>query len=88
VGGEEFAVLVSDAGAMVAMHCAERLRRSVAELNLGKCGPVTASFGVAALDGNMDLEAWFDQADTALYAAKRAGRNRCEQAVPLLEAAA
>ena len=88
LGGEEFAVLVTDATADIAMHCAERLRRSVAALDLGEYGPVTASFGIATLTYDMELDGWLEQADAALYAAKRAGRNRCETAAdPVKEAA-
>ncbi|WP_205481816.1 sensor domain-containing diguanylate cyclase [Sphingomonas arenae] len=88
MGGEEFAVLVSDATADMALHCAERLRRSVATLDLGKTGRITASFGVAQLRPGVDMDAWLEEADAALYAAKKAGRNRCEVAVSRLQVAA
>jgi len=40
------------------------------------------SFGVSAWDGRgeFDFSALFDRADTALYAAKNAGRNRVARA--------
>ena len=39
-------------------------------------GTVSASFGVARFRGNDSVETWVARADTALYAAKSAGRNR------------
>jgi PleD family two-component response regulator len=36
---------------------------------------VTASLGIAELDGHLPVEASLDRADQALYAAKAAGRN-------------
>jgi diguanylate cyclase (GGDEF)-like protein len=77
-GGEEFVVLLPDAGAAVARATAERLReaverqpRAVAEQDL----PVTASVGVA-VGSDVELTALLAEADRALYDAKRAGRNQ------------
>ena len=47
---------------------------------------VTASQGVAVCDGSEDPQSLIDRADAALYAAKRAGRDRivaAEQPVDL-----
>ena len=79
VGGEEFVVMLQGTDVAGARVCAERIR-----LNLEKARfdavpstrSVTASFGIAEhVDGETvwDLVA---RADRALYAAKRAGRNR------------
>jgi diguanylate cyclase (GGDEF)-like protein len=38
---------------------------------------LTASIGVATLEGNDSADELVARADTALYRAKRAGRNRC-----------
>jgi diguanylate cyclase (GGDEF)-like protein len=43
---------------------------------------VTASFGVAEYAGQSNTEQLVDAADSALYRAKRAGRDRVERAVP------
>jgi PleD family two-component response regulator len=54
---------------------AERLRRAVASAELPH-GPITISLGVAASDGSKGGWALVRRADTRLYRAKGAGRNR------------
>jgi diguanylate cyclase (GGDEF)-like protein len=81
-GGEEFAVLLPHTGGAAALAVAEKIRNAVARCRVeGETGPVrfTASFGVAALDGSdIDVDQLLKRADTALYAAKAAGRNNCQ----------
>lgn len=83
-GGEEFAVVLPEAGAAEAQAIAQRLCErvnatpfEVSSLSL----PVTASFGVCGaqhLEGTTSrvLDALVRAADHALYDSKRAGRNR------------
>jgi diguanylate cyclase (GGDEF)-like protein len=87
IGGEEFAALLPcalDEGAAVA----ERVREGFAASGL-VCddGPVdtTVSIGVAGGPAGTELEVLLAAADTALYQAKRGGRNRVVAAeeVPL-----
>lgn len=82
LGGEEFAILLPDTadGGLVA---AERYRETLASLDIpGHPGlNITASFGVANLTPGITVEQWLSMADTALYAAKRGGRNQCHVAV-------
>lgn len=77
-GGEEFAILLEDADADAAERIAERIRHKVKSLRFdGSTGPfgVTLSLGVARLvDSN--LACLVDEADRALYEAKRGGRDR------------
>jgi two-component system cell cycle response regulator len=79
-GGEEFVVAVPSTPHEGAMHLAERIRKSVAELEVVDSSrnrvQVTASFGVAQLVGHESLEQLVDRADRAMYGAKSAGRNR------------
>jgi len=79
-GGEEFVVLLPDAGQRRALDAAERLRAEVANTPVETdCGPlsITVSLGAATLVSSVDnLDALLKQADQALYAAKAAGRNR------------
>ena len=63
-----------------AVNAAERIREAVAAAELGTdrwaLGPVTISAGVASLVDETDGRGLFRAADSALLAAKRAGRNR------------
>jgi diguanylate cyclase (GGDEF)-like protein len=70
-GGDEFAALLPHTGLAYAHRMAERLRQAVAAADPED--PVTVSIGVAALDG--DLRGGLLQADSALYEAKKSGRN-------------
>ena len=81
-GGEEFVVLLPDAGPDVARATAERLRAAVEGQPSAVPGQdlrVTASFGVAC-GAQVELTVLLAEADRALYAAKQAGRNRVEVA--------
>lgn len=80
IGGEEFALLLPGAGRREAVDIAERIRASIAETMIDAGSgtvSVTTSFGVTEFDvASDDLEDALLSADTALYAAKDAGRNR------------
>jgi diguanylate cyclase (GGDEF)-like protein len=78
-GGEEFAVLLKNPTPGIAYEVGERVRRSVAQLDLHRMGVpgVSVSVGVAVADASDEpLDAIIDRADQALYRAKRAGRDR------------
>ena len=81
VGGEEFALLLPGADLDAAVQAAERLRRAIREATVITSGPtyrMTVSIGVVVLDPHEDLGGAMARADHALYAAKRAGRDRVE----------
>jgi len=90
-GGEEFIALLPYTDADDAKRMAERFRAAVAGLELphetsATAATVTLSVGVAAHspgDPTDSAEQLLRAADQALYAAKRAGRNRVHQAPPL-----
>ncbi len=82
VGGEEFAIVLDNARLEGAVRVAEALRLAIAEgpvaLPDGRVTALTASIGVAEWLKSEDIEALFNRADEALYAAKGMGRNRVE----------
>lgn len=79
-GGEEFMVLLPDVTREAAMQSAEKLRAKVAAQAIRATEVedtnVTISVGVSLFDGTNTLDAVMREADEALYAAKRGGRNR------------
>lgn len=79
-GGEEFAAFLPHANIAEAVALAELLRVSFANRRWDQEGfaqRVTVSCGVSLVkDGETTLEDSIDRADTALYAAKSAGRNQ------------
>ncbi len=81
-GGEEFSLLLPENDLAGARHAAERLRLRVAEAPIRTdrgLVSVTISLGVAEITPDCpNLKTLLDRVDTALYAAKNAGRNRVE----------
>jgi diguanylate cyclase (GGDEF)-like protein len=88
IGGEEFAVLLPSTDLPRASVVAERLRAIVASSVVEFDGSrirYTVSAGVACLlDGEGGIDLLLKRADQAMYAAKRAGRNRVERWRPEL----
>ena len=85
IGGEEFAALLPCA-LEEAVLVAERVREAFAASGIAcEEGPVdtTVSIGVAGGPAGTELEVLLAAADTALYQAKRSGRNRVEAAEEL-----
>jgi diguanylate cyclase len=81
IGGEEFSVILPDCPSEQSIEVAERLRIAVEtnefiisnEIKIN----ISISIGAATYPDNVDdLEDLIKQADTALYSAKRSGRNK------------
>ena len=81
-GGEEFLIVLPGCSPEVGVHRAEHFRRAIAytpiQTAFGQL-TVTCSLGVASHRNNALAEELIQQADEALYGAKRTGRN-CIQA--------
>jgi two-component system chemotaxis response regulator CheY len=85
MGGEEFVMVLTHISEGDIVPTIDRLREQFASLlfRFGeKSASVTCSFGIAGLCGKdcAEFSQLLRQADAALYAAKRAGRNRVELA--------
>ena len=81
VGGEEFGVVLGGHDIAAAMLRAERFRASLAEHPVALDSialTMTASIGIAEFDAALheDVDALYHAADSAVYRAKAAGRNR------------
>lgn len=84
-GGEEFVIILADTSHKGAIHVAERIRFNIIKLKIAheKSLPlqlVTLSLGIATSSDQPSgsYEDLLKNADTALYEAKRKGRNRVE----------
>lgn len=85
-GGEEFLIVLDGLDQAAAGVVAERVREAIASrpvLASGNSIGLTVSIGVATVeDAGYNLDGLIRQADTAVYQAKAAGRNRVVSARP------
>jgi diguanylate cyclase (GGDEF)-like protein len=85
-GGEEFVVALPNTDRTGGEVVAERLRRSIRELEVhyeGSSISVSVSVGLAELGRSESLHSLIDRADRAMYGAKAGGRNRTVSAESL-----
>ena len=76
IGGEELLLVLPGAGLAAGCDVAENVRGAI-ERSRPAGLQVTASLGVCtATDDQIEFSPMFDAADSALYQAKRSGRNR------------
>lgn len=79
-GGEEFLVLLPDTTLAEARDIAERIRLTVKRMRVdyqGQLISVTVSAGITEWQPGSSLDGLVTQADQAMYAAKKAGRDCC-----------
>jgi diguanylate cyclase (GGDEF)-like protein len=76
-GGEEFVIMIPEAAKDAAYSMSERLRKKFSKLKFENLPQITISLGIATypFDGKQP-EDLLKNADAAMYAAKRAGRNQ------------
>lgn len=76
IGGEEFAIILPETEMGGALQVAEKIRDAMTSLSELRC-PLTLSMGISLLQGTeIEVAEFVQQADLALYEAKRMGRNR------------
>ena len=75
-GGEEFIVLCPHTDLEGTKALAETLREKIEGCRFTKAGHKTASFGIAQYEGGIDERTLFSRVDSALYTAKKEGRNK------------
>jgi polar amino acid transport system substrate-binding protein len=78
-GGEEFLIVCPSTSLEGAFTLAENLRLAIMNSTKNKLPHQTASFGVAAIKDGDSIDDLVNRADSALYHAKGAGRNRVAQ---------
>ncbi|SFM01865.1 diguanylate cyclase (GGDEF) domain-containing protein [Desulfomicrobium norvegicum] len=76
IGGEEFAVLSPETDRESALLLAEKIRSSVKKEFSKDKSKITISIGVSVYMGGISHYDYYNQADKALYEAKRTGRNK------------
>ncbi|GEM_PF-4063987 len=81
VGGEEFAIIVSNPDFNEVLLFAEKLRREVEEHNFCNNFKITISLGVTKIIESDTVDTLIKRVDEALYNAKNMGRNRVESLI-------
>jgi len=78
-GGEEFIILLPNTTIIDAAHLSNNICNRIAELEISieqHSITLTVSIGISQYDAPQDLESFIHNADTALYSAKRTGKDR------------
>ncbi|MCK5516086.1 MAG: diguanylate cyclase [Desulfobulbaceae bacterium] len=74
-GGEEFLIIISESDLENGFNLADKLRRKVEDYIFPSIGRITISCGVAQYEAGETTSGLISRADTALYEAKKSGRN-------------
>ncbi|AZC23663.1 sensor domain-containing diguanylate cyclase [Pseudomonas sessilinigenes] len=82
LGGEEFMLLCPDTSGRQALVLAEELWQGLRGLPIDPVGTVTASFGIASWHEGEGADGLLLRADSGVYAAKQAGRDRVQPELP------
>lgn len=77
IGGDEFAIVLSQTSLEQGKIFAERIRSSIREISIDELlEPITMSLGITELKDNESFDSFFKRVDMALYKAKNSGRNK------------
>ncbi|MFC0676578.1 diguanylate cyclase domain-containing protein [Lysobacter korlensis] len=85
-GGEEFVLLLPGIDTTALASLCDTLRARVADMVEVDGRPITVSIGAAELGARESVSEWLARADSAMYRAKRDGRNRVVVAPSQVEA--
>jgi diguanylate cyclase (GGDEF)-like protein len=80
VGGDEFGIILPEAGINEATQLYRRVEEAVSSTPLGSIERLTLSGGVAELSETDDAKTFFERADHALFRAKSAGKAKLAEA--------
>ncbi|WAR46763.1 GGDEF domain-containing protein [Methylomonas rapida] len=75
-GGEEFVAIIAANDLDAATQALERARHKIEKFEFPQVGHITISGGFSCADLSVLPQEIFNRADSSLYAAKKAGRNR------------
>jgi diguanylate cyclase (GGDEF)-like protein len=77
MGGDEFLLVLPEMESKGAVALVKRIQKGLQERSELSNVPISLSFGIADMDIEQSEEVALAAADTALYAAKSEGRDRC-----------
>jgi diguanylate cyclase (GGDEF)-like protein len=76
-GGEEFIILLPNSSAENAYELTERIRKAIEQFVFHpEIKSITCSFGISEYRENVAIETIIEEADSALYSAKKEGKNK------------
>jgi diguanylate cyclase (GGDEF)-like protein len=78
IGGDEFAIVLPEAGAPQSAQLYDRVEEAVSSAPIGGIERLTLSGGVAELAETDDATTFFERADDALYRAKQSGKAQLD----------
>jgi diguanylate cyclase (GGDEF)-like protein len=85
IGGEEFAIILTQTSRASGLEVAERLRSAIKSMDIPTVGQIAASFGLAECPTSaQSMSELLAVTDAALYEAKRQGRDRVIEAPAVL----
>lgn len=81
IGGDEFAILCIDKDFNYSYQLAQEIHRTFGNSELNKQHNITLSMAVAQMEADETVNDWLGRLDSALYKAKRSGRNQIIKAI-------